>query len=101
MQANVIGRRRTVVVPLLILAAAMAALALPVTGQVEDHTTEPVDLQAIQRIKDEGLQRSQVMDVASYLTDVYGPRLTGSPNIRAAANWAVKEMQGWGLANAT
>ena len=41
------------------------------------------------------------MDIASYLTDVHGPRLTGSPNIRAAAEWAVKEMQGWGLANAT
>jgi hypothetical protein len=40
------------------------------------------------------------MEITSYLTDVYGPRLTGSPNIRTAAEWAVKEMQGWGLANA-
>jgi hypothetical protein len=61
---------------------------------------EPVDLQAIDKIKDEGLHRSKVMHIASYLTDVYGPRLTGSPNIRAAGDWAVKEMQGWGLANA-
>ena len=40
------------------------------------------------------------MDITSYLTDVHGPRLTGSPNIRAAGEWAVKEMQSWGLANA-
>ena len=59
-----------------------------------------MDLQAIYKIKDEGLQRSKVMEITSYLTDVYGPRLTGSPNIRAAGEWAVKEMQGWGLANA-
>ena len=32
-----------------------------------------------------------------YLTDVYGPRLTGSPNITDAGNWAVKKMQEWGL----
>ena len=47
--------------------------ALPTSAQVE----EPVDLDAIYRIKDEGLNRSEVMEIASYLTDVYGPRLTG------------------------
>jgi hypothetical protein len=39
------------------------------------------DLNAIQEIKDEGFNRSQIMDIMSYLTDVYGPRLTNSPNI--------------------
>jgi hypothetical protein len=78
---------------------AVVAIALLVPA-LEGQTQEPVDLQAIYRIKDEGLQRSKVMEIASYLTDVYGPRLTGSPNIRAAADWAVKEMQGWGLVNA-
>lgn len=82
---------------LLIVIAAAAILAPPVGGQHQ----EPVDLQAIHAIKDEGLQRSHVMDIAGYLTDVYGPRLTGSPNIRAAGEWAVKEMRGWGLADAT
>ena len=62
--------------------------------------SEPVDLQAVYAIKDEGLQRSKVMEIASYLTDVYGPRLTGSPEIRRAGEWAVKEMQSWGVANA-
>jgi carboxypeptidase Q len=79
-----------------VLAAVMMLVALPtVIGQ-----TEPVDLQAIYKIKDEGLERSKVMEIASYLTDVYGPRLTGSPNIRQAGEWAVKEMQSWGIQNA-
>jgi hypothetical protein len=78
------------------LAVATAAFAvLPLAGQSQ----ETVDLQAIYKIKEEGLQRSKVMEITSYLTDVYGPRLTGSPNIRTAAEWAVKEMQSWGLAN--
>jgi hypothetical protein len=73
--------------------AAAAVLAPPLAGQ----TGEPVDLEAVYRIKEEGLQRSKVMEIASYLTDVYGARLTGSPNIRAAGEWTVKQMQGWGL----
>src|SRR5690348_15970440 len=49
---------------------------------------EAVDLTTIWKIKDEGLNRSHVMETLSYLTDVYGPRLTGSPNIRKAQEWA-------------
>ena len=60
---------------------------------------ETLDLDAIYRIKDEGLQRSKVMELESYLTDVYGPRLTGSPNIKEAGDWAQKTMKSWGLAN--
>jgi hypothetical protein len=60
---------------------------------------EPVDLDAIYRIKDEGFQRSQVMDTLSYLTDIHGPRLTNSPNIRKAADWATKRLTDWGLSN--
>src|SRR6266704_1948137 len=61
--------------------------------------TEKLDLDAIYRIKEEGLQRSKGMDIESYLTDVYGPRLTGSPNIKEAADGAQKTMRDWGLAN--
>src|SRR3954469_16256951 len=61
--------------------------------------TEPVDLDALYRIKDEGIQHSKVMEIESYLTDVYGPRLTNSPEIREAADWAQKTMTSWGLAN--
>ena len=61
--------------------------------------TEKIDLDAIYRIKEEGLQRSKVMEIESYLTDVYGPRLTGSPNIKEAGEWAQKTMKEWGLVN--
>src|SRR5713226_7932592 len=61
--------------------------------------TEKVDLDAMYRIKEEGLQRSKVMEIESYLTDIYGPRLTGSPNLNAATDWAQKTMKEWGLAN--
>jgi carboxypeptidase Q len=73
-----------------------AAAALPLRAQL---AAERVDLDAVYRIKDEGLQRSRVMEIESYLTDVYGPRLTGSPNIREAADWTQKTMKDWGLVN--
>jgi hypothetical protein len=86
--------RRTA--PLIVVAIGVL-LALPLTAQLAD--TEKVDLDAVYRIKDEGLQRSKVMEITSYLTDVYGPRLTGSPEIKEAADWAQKTMKEWGLAN--
>src|SRR5215831_18908467 len=58
------------------------------------------DADAIAKIKEEGLIHSQVMDILSYLTDVYGPRLTCSPNIKAAQEWAKGKLAGWGLQNA-
>src|SRR4051812_21741416 len=62
----------------------------------EEHIN--TDLNA--RIREEGMQRSQLMRTLHFLTDVYGPRLTGSPNLKAAGEWAVKTMEGWGLKNA-
>jgi carboxypeptidase Q len=64
------------------------------------QSNDAVDLEAITRIKEEGFDRSQVMDVSWWLTDRYGPRLTNSPQMRAAADWAVKKLTEWGLANA-
>ncbi len=60
---------------------------------------EKVDLYTVNRIKAEELQNSKVMENAFYLTDVYGPRLTGSPGLKAAAEWAVRRMTEWGIAN--
>ncbi len=57
------------------------------------------DNAAISKIEDEGLHHSHIMEVMSYLTDIYGPRLTNSPNIREAAAYAVKTLGSWGLAN--
>lgn len=50
-------------------------------------------------IKDEGLEKSQVMDIAGWLTDVHGPRLTGSPGLDKASDWALKQLTDWGLSN--
>ena len=69
-------------------------LARPAAGE------EPVDLAAVNRIKQEAFQESKVMDHLFYLTDVNGPRLTGSPGLRAAADWSVRVLRGWGIANA-
>jgi carboxypeptidase Q len=60
---------------------------------------EPVDLDAIYRIKDEGFQRSRAMETLSFLSDVHGPRLTNSPGMRAAAEYARKYMTEIGLTN--
>ena len=77
-----------------------AALAVAVTfAPVAAQQAERVDLDAIYKIKDEGFARSQVMDIMSWLTDVYGPRLTNSPGFRKSGDWAVKQMTSWGLTN--
>ena len=80
--------------------AASVLLALLLTNPMSAQVDERVDLDAIYRIKDEGLNRSQVMEITSYLTDVYGPRLTGSPNIRMAGDYARSKLIEWELVNA-
>ncbi len=61
---------------------------------------ERVDEAAIARMKIEGFQHSQVTDTLSWISDVYGPRLTGSTNYRKAAEWARDQLTKWGVANA-
>ena len=61
---------------------------------------EPVDQQAIAAIKIEGLQNSQVMDIAFQLTEVHGPRLHGTASLLAAAEWARDQLADWGLSEA-
>jgi hypothetical protein len=61
---------------------------------------ERVDLDMITRIRAEGYRRSKVMDTASELMDRIGPRLTGSPQMKAANEWTRKQFADWGLANA-
>lgn len=74
-----------------------ALLALVVSAPT--WAQERVDEQATSRIKVEGFQHSQVMDTLSYLTDVYGPRLTGSPGLKEASDWCVRRLGEWGLQN--
>jgi len=53
----------------------------------------------IVRIRDEGMNRSQVMQTLSYLSDVIGPRLTASPNAKRANEWTRDKLTSWGLQN--
>src|SRR5438552_2563791 len=78
---------------LLVIAALLAAVA---TNSAQ--TRDDPDIDAIARIKQEA-QRSQLVETIGYLTDVYGPRLTGSPHLRAAADYVVARLTGWGLQN--
>src|SRR5438132_6690025 len=77
---------------------AMAA-AVVVAVAFVDAQSERLDYAALGRIRDEALNRSQVMDHVSWLSDVYGPRLTGSPAIQQASEWAMRKFGEWGLAN--
>lgn len=65
----------------------------------QDRPRENVDQAMISAIRDEGLAHSQVMDHVIWLADVYGPRVTGSPAIKQAADWVQKKFGEWGLAN--
>jgi hypothetical protein len=58
---------------------------------------EKIDLLVVNRIKTEAFQNSQVMHSAFYLTDVHGPRLTGSPGLKHSADWAVHQLKEWGV----
>jgi hypothetical protein len=61
---------------------------------------QPAEDPMITKIKDEGMNRSQVMQTLSYLTDVIGERLTASPNAKRANEWTRDTMTKWGLQNA-
>ncbi len=77
-----------------VTALVVCLVALPAA-----QSAEKIDLAAIAQIRDEGLNRSQVMDHISWIADVYGPRLTGGPGIMEASDWALKKFGEWGLAN--
>ena len=61
---------------------------------------ESVDLDMVTKIRQEGFRHSRVMDTASDLMDGIGPRLTGSPNMKAANEWTRDKLKEWGLSNA-
>ncbi len=60
---------------------------------------EKIDTVALAKIKEEGTQHSQIMDVLSSLSDVYGPRLAWSPAYKEAAEWAAAKLKEWGVEN--
>ncbi|MFM8393311.1 MAG: M20/M25/M40 family metallo-hydrolase [Acidobacteriota bacterium] len=59
-----------------------------------------LDPELLAKIRKEANENSQIMKTLHVLTDIYGPRLTGSPSLKAAGEWAAKQMTSWGLANA-
>ncbi|MBC6988358.1 M28 family metallopeptidase [Hymenobacter sp. BT491] len=79
----------------LALAGSLAASAPAVAQQAEK-----VDQAMIAKIKDEGLNRSKVMETAFYLTDVCGPRLANSEGLQRANQWTKTQLTKWGLVNA-
>jgi hypothetical protein len=75
------------------LLISLAALAVPLAGQSR------LDADINGKIRAEAKAHSSIMHTLHMLTDVYGPRVTGSPNLKAAGEWAIKEMQSWGFSN--
>ncbi|HZH29418.1 MAG TPA: M20/M25/M40 family metallo-hydrolase [Pyrinomonadaceae bacterium] len=97
--------RRKIAVALL-LAGSVLANSFPVMAQQPvaipppAAAAKPDPNDPIARIKDEGLNRSQVMQTLSYLSDVIGPRLTNSPGMKRANEWTRDQMTKWGMQNA-
>jgi len=79
----------------------LASLAHTALAQTNDSAASPEPNEAIARIKDQGLAtNSQAMATLSYLSDVIGQRLTGSPNAKRANEWTKMKLESWGLTNA-
>lgn len=69
------------------------------TGPSSARTEETIHSDINIKIRDAGMYGSEIMRTMHFLTDVHGPRLTGSPNHRAAAEWAIRQMEAWGMKN--
>lgn len=89
--------RRQFAATLLLLALIAPYAAFGQQPGPQQPAPDPND--PIVRIKDEGLNRSQVMQTLSYLSDVIGPRLTASPNAKRANEWTRDRLTSWGLQN--
>src|ERR1051326_381659 len=83
--------------PLALVAAGVFLEPLPVGAQERRSSSATNDV--IARIIEEGMNHSQAMTNLSYLCDVIGPRLTGSPNLKRANEWTRDKLASWGLTN--
>jgi len=79
--------------PIVTLTTVLAVTSAPVAQ-------EKVDADIQWKIRREATQNSQILRTLHFLTDVHGPRLTGSPNLKAAQEWVMQEATRWGLTNA-
>jgi hypothetical protein len=82
------------------LAALVFAAHLVLAPALRVSAQEPVDLAVMTRIRTEGFDNSKVMETLEYLTDVIGPRLTGSDALKKANDWTRTQLESWGLKNA-
>ena len=80
--------------------AAASLLAVLVLAPAPLAADEKVDLAAVTRIRDEAFNRSKAQETLAKLTDEIGPRVTGSPAYRKAAEWAKAQLAEWGLSGA-
>lgn len=77
----------------------VAVLTVAVVSAPVARVQDRADLDAVERIREEAVERSQLMETVSYLTDVYGPRVTGSPHVKTAADYVIERLIDWGLQN--
>jgi hypothetical protein len=80
--------------------ACLMLVTVAATRLQTEQQADRADAAAIQQIREEASTRSQLTSIVSTLTDLYGPRLTGSPNLKAAADYVIEKLKGWGLENA-
>ncbi len=81
------------------LAASLVSLASTAASSFAQSAPEPIDLHVLHEIKTQAFFHSQSMETLFYISDVYGPRITSSPNHRAAAEWIMSTLKGYGLQN--
>jgi carboxypeptidase Q len=79
--------------------AALFLAATATAAPAQQFAQERVDLRVVEQIRDEGLNRSRLDDLARHLNDVIGPRLTGSSGMRRANDWTAEKFREWGLQN--
>jgi carboxypeptidase Q len=79
--------------------AAVLLFTIAGSGSAQQYAQERVDLSVVERIRDEGTNRSGIEQLARHLNDVIGPRLTGSTGMKRANDWTAETFRGWGLQN--
>lgn len=80
-------------------ALTVSLLCLALLSPFPAYTQGSVDADLNAKIRKEGMENSQILRTLHFLADVYGARLTGSPNHKSAAEWAIKQMAAWGFQN--
>ena len=95
MRAKLLPNKAAILTAIVSLGTSLHLVA-QTTSATPSESSDPM----LAKIREEGMQRSQVLQTLSYLTDVIGPRLTGSPNLKRANAWTRDQMTKFGLENA-